>query len=77
MGNGEWEYATEVPAGQLEATVDGLVAGKTYQFRVKAVNKAGESAPSDPSRTLLAKSRRRKSSKKIGYNNDNFSTAKD
>lgn len=65
MGNGEWEYATEVPAGQLEATVDGLVAGKTYQFRVKAVNKAGESAPSDPSRTLLAKSRRRRSSKKI------------
>uniref|UniRef100_A0A1I7S352 non-specific serine/threonine protein kinase n=1 Tax=Bursaphelenchus xylophilus TaxID=6326 RepID=A0A1I7S352_BURXY len=58
MGNGDWEYATEVPADKTNATVDGLIEGKQYQFRVKAVNKAGESAPSDPSRTLLAKSRR-------------------
>lgn len=58
MGNGDWEYATEVPADKTNATVNGLIEGKQYQFRVKAVNKAGESAPSDPSRTLIAKSRR-------------------
>uniref|UniRef100_A0A914I6Q5 Uncharacterized protein n=1 Tax=Globodera rostochiensis TaxID=31243 RepID=A0A914I6Q5_GLORO len=58
MGNGEWEYATEVPTSKTGARVDGLVEGKQYQFRVKGVNKAGESAPSNPSRTLLAKARR-------------------
>uniref|UniRef100_A0A7E4VU92 non-specific serine/threonine protein kinase n=1 Tax=Panagrellus redivivus TaxID=6233 RepID=A0A7E4VU92_PANRE len=56
--NGNWEYANEVPADQTEGTVNDLTPGKTYQFRIKAVNKAGESAPSDPSRHLLAKSRR-------------------
>uniref|UniRef100_A0A915DB94 Titin n=1 Tax=Ditylenchus dipsaci TaxID=166011 RepID=A0A915DB94_9BILA len=57
-GNGDWEYATEVPADKLDAHVDHLIPGKSYQFRVKALNKAGESAPSDPSRTLIAKARR-------------------
>ena len=47
-----------MPANKLDAHVDNLIPGKTYQFRVKAINKAGESAPSDPSRPLLAKSRR-------------------
>uniref|UniRef100_A0AC34RIM6 Twitchin n=1 Tax=Panagrolaimus sp. JU765 TaxID=591449 RepID=A0AC34RIM6_9BILA len=55
---GEWEYAGQVPANKTEGTVEGLTPGKTYQFRIKAVNKAGESAPSDPSRSLLAKARR-------------------
>ncbi len=59
QGTGEWVPATEVPANKLDAKVT-LIPGKTYQFRVKAINKAGESAPSDPSRTLLAKSRKRK-----------------
>ena len=72
-GNGEWTRATEVPAGQLTATVDGLKEGQNYAFRIKvsgyrhvnvdanflqAINKAGESAPSDPSRTITAKTRR-------------------
>ena len=58
MGTGDWEYATEVPASQTDARVEGLQEGKQYQFRVKAVNKAGASAPSDPSRLLIAKARR-------------------
>ncbi|CAK5074870.1 unnamed protein product [Meloidogyne enterolobii] len=58
MGTGDWEYATEVPATQTDARVEGLQEGKQYQFRVKAVNKAGASAPSDPSRLLIAKARR-------------------
>ncbi|KAK0400071.1 hypothetical protein QR680_003339 [Steinernema hermaphroditum] len=55
--SGEWEAAAEVPADQTKCTVGNLKEGNAYQFRVKAVNKAGESTPSDPSRTLIAKAR--------------------
>ncbi len=54
---GDWEYATEVPADQTKATVGQLKEGESYQFRVKAINKAGASHPSDPSRTVIAKAR--------------------
>ncbi|VDO68159.1 unnamed protein product [Heligmosomoides polygyrus] len=56
-GNGDWMPATKVPADQLTATVDNLRPGQTYQFRVKALNKAGESRPSDPSKAMIAKPR--------------------
>ncbi|KAK5968521.1 Twitchin [Trichostrongylus colubriformis] len=56
-GNGEWLPAKKVPADQLTTTVDGLRPGQTYQFRVKALNKAGESRPSDPSKAMVAKPR--------------------
>ncbi|EGT49285.1 hypothetical protein CAEBREN_29721 [Caenorhabditis brenneri] len=55
--SGDWVPAVKVGAGELTATVDGLKPGQTYQFRVKALNKAGESTPSDPSRTMIAKPR--------------------
>lgn len=55
--SGDWLPAVKVGADQLTATVDGLKPGQTYQFRVKALNKAGESTPSDPSRTMVAKPR--------------------
>uniref|UniRef100_A0A915KJE1 Twitchin n=1 Tax=Romanomermis culicivorax TaxID=13658 RepID=A0A915KJE1_ROMCU len=55
--NGDWEFALEVPADQTKATVTGLIEGQEYQFRVKAMNKAGASHPSDPSRTMIAKAR--------------------
>jgi hypothetical protein len=58
MGNGDWEFAKEVPGNLPEATIDGLIEGKQYQFRVAAKNKGGVGEPSNPSRTLLAKSRR-------------------
>lgn len=47
---------TSVP----EATVEGLVEGNIYQFRVRAVNKAGFSDPSDATEPHLAKPRNRK-----------------
>lgn len=57
LASGDWEYAEEVPADQTQATVGNLKQGATYQFRVKAINKAGSSTPSDPSRSIVAKPR--------------------
>ncbi|VDK40424.1 unnamed protein product, partial [Cylicostephanus goldi] len=59
-GNGDWVAAKKVPAvpgGEQTATVNDLKQGQTYQFRVKALNKAGESRPSDPSKAMIAKPR--------------------
>uniref|UniRef100_A0A914UY65 Twitchin n=1 Tax=Plectus sambesii TaxID=2011161 RepID=A0A914UY65_9BILA len=55
--HGRWEKALEVPASQTTATVDNLMAGEEYQFRVMAVNKAGPSEASDPSDRVIAKAR--------------------
>uniref|UniRef100_A0AC35U477 Twitchin n=1 Tax=Rhabditophanes sp. KR3021 TaxID=114890 RepID=A0AC35U477_9BILA len=55
---GEWEDAGTVDGDITKAKIEDLTPGKTYSFRVKAINKAGDSLPSDPSRDLLAKSRR-------------------
>lgn len=38
----------------------GLTKGEKYQFRVRAVNKAGPSEPSEPSEVKVCKARRRK-----------------
>ncbi|XP_058812495.1 twitchin isoform X5 [Topomyia yanbarensis] len=52
-----WEKALETSSPAATATVGGLVEGNEYQFRVIAVNKAGQSDPSDSSRTFTAKPR--------------------
>lgn len=54
---GKWQKAVEVPGNKTEAKVPDLSEGKKYQFRVKAVNKGGESKPSPPSETITAKDR--------------------
>lgn len=54
---GKWQKAAEVPGNKTEGKVYDLVEGQKYQFRVKAVNKGGQSKPSEPSETLTAKDR--------------------
>ncbi|XP_013148822.1 PREDICTED: twitchin isoform X2 [Papilio polytes] len=54
---GNWEKALEVPAGKTTATVPDLVEGQTYEFRVRAVNKAGPGEPSDSTHPIVAKPR--------------------
>ncbi|CAH1969101.1 unnamed protein product [Acanthoscelides obtectus] len=54
---GKWQKAVEVPGNKTEARVPDLQEGQKYQFRVKAVNKGGESKPSPPSETITAKDR--------------------
>ncbi|CAK9301085.1 unnamed protein product [Gordionus sp. m RMFG-2023] len=55
--SGTWVKVKEVPPNQPKATIDNLLEGGEYSFRVKAVNKAGPSQPSDPSRAIIAKPR--------------------
>lgn len=53
----EWIPGKEVPADVLEATVDGLKEGGQYEFRVRAINRAGPGEPSDSSKSIIAKCR--------------------
>ncbi|KAF2885739.1 hypothetical protein ILUMI_20443 [Ignelater luminosus] len=53
----KWVKAAEVPADKTEAKVPDLIEGQKYQFRVRAVNKGGQSKPSQPSETITAKDR--------------------
>ena len=56
---GRWEPAVEVAGGETKCTVPNLTENETYEFRVIAVNKGGESDPSDPSTSVVAKPRNR------------------
>ncbi|GBP08923.1 Twitchin [Eumeta japonica] len=52
-----WEKALETESSAPLATINGLIEGNEYQFRVIAVNKAGQSEPSDAGKTFVAKPR--------------------
>lgn len=55
---GSWEPAIEVPAKQgCKASVPNLTEGEEYQFRVIAVNKGGNSEPSEPCQPVLCTAR--------------------
>lgn len=53
----EWVKKKRVPAGTCSTTVDELKEGNVYEFRVRAVNRAGEGEPSDTTNPIIAKCR--------------------
>ena len=54
---GDWVTAKEVPGDASGATVTGLKEGAQYEFRIRAINKAGPGEPSDATKPIIAKSR--------------------
>lgn len=56
-GSPFWEEAGKVPGDATKATVPNLKEGEEYEFRIVAINKAGPSDPSDPSKSVVAKPR--------------------
>ncbi|OTF71667.1 hypothetical protein BLA29_008709, partial [Euroglyphus maynei] len=55
----EWSQAIEVPGDKLKGKVcvPTIKEGNQYQFRVRAVNKAGPGEPSDPTKPVIIKDR--------------------
>lgn len=56
-GNPYWVNAVHVPPNKTAATVPELTEGQEYEFRIIAVNQAGQSEPSEPSDMIMAKAR--------------------
>jgi hypothetical protein len=52
-----WEKALETETPTTKALIHGLIEGNDYQFRVIAMNKAGQSEPGEASKTFTAKPR--------------------
>jgi hypothetical protein len=52
-----WEKALETDVPICSSLITGLIEGNEYQFRVIAVNKAGQSEPGETSKTFVAKPR--------------------
>lgn len=52
-----WSKAADSPGTGLSCTVRWLRQNQEYQFRVRAINKAGPSKPSEVSRAVIAKPR--------------------
>jgi len=56
-GGKKWIKAAKTTGPETNVRVDDLIEGAEYEFRVKAVNKAGPGAPSDPSVSVVTKPR--------------------
>uniref|UniRef100_A0A8C6UGI2 Myomesin 1a (skelemin) n=1 Tax=Neogobius melanostomus TaxID=47308 RepID=A0A8C6UGI2_9GOBI len=54
VGSYHWAQCNDVPVKYARYPVTGLEEGKSYQFRVRALNKAGVSRPSRVSETVVA-----------------------
>lgn len=55
LDTGRWIPAGEVGPNEKTFTFPGLTPKKKYKFRVKAVNKEGESEPLEVEEAILAK----------------------
>ncbi|XP_045154869.1 myomesin-3 [Echinops telfairi] len=52
-GSGEWVPCHKAPGGTCRCPIQGLVEGQSYQFRVRAINRAGSSLPSKASKLVV------------------------
>ena len=53
----DWETGKEIVGDITSATIEGLKEGTQYEFRIRAVNKAGPGEPSDATKPIIAKAR--------------------
>lgn len=53
----EWKKGPRVPADARAATVPNLTENQQYEFRVRAINRAGPGEPSDVTKPIIAKCR--------------------
>lgn len=67
-----WEKAVETSVSSPQAVIHGLIEGNEYQFRVIALNKAGQSEPGEASKTFVAKPRYCKYANKLNRKNKKF-----
>lgn len=58
--NPNWEKCAEVEGDKTSGKVPNLIEGNQYEFRVRAVNKAGPGEPSDASQSHVARPKNRK-----------------
>lgn len=56
FGN-DWTEGKVIEGDVTKATIDGLKEGTQYEFRIRAVNRAGPSDPSDATKPIIAKCR--------------------
>lgn len=59
-GGRGWVDTATVPGDRTTGKVENIEEGHEYEFRIVAVNKAGPSEPSDTSKSVIAKPRKRK-----------------
>nr|CAD7586386.1 unnamed protein product [Timema genevievae] len=53
----DWVKGKVLEGDITAATLDGLKEGTQYEFRIRAINKAGPGAPSDATKPIIAKAR--------------------